>query len=80
MMAIILVFLEVFKHFRRDLTLAKEAFETAKGTSVMLFSISFFTQLFYIFSKKQPFMICSNSQLNYYHPLRSCDYTLGINL
>ena len=38
MMAIILVFLEVFKHFRRDLTLAKEAFETAMGTtSVMLF-------------------------------------------
>ena len=42
MMAIILVFLEVFKHFRRDLTLAKEAFETAMGTtSVMLFKFLF---------------------------------------
>ena len=51
MMAIILVFLEVFKHFRRDLTLAKEAFETDKGTSVMLFQFLFLLSYFIFFLK-----------------------------
>ena len=55
MIAIILVFLEVFKHFRRDLTLAKEAFETAKGTSVMLFQFLFLLSYFIFFLKKTTF-------------------------